>query len=781
MYELVSDNILAHKNGVSFIYKLPTFNISLGTDQAKKAANELIVDIIYKIGMKGEIIILPRRELVKDFINFHYKKENELQKLYTDQLAELLKTKNLQEYDTYIAFNESSMKQGKRKWIGSNSFEANISKSRREGLIKLSKLYAEELQELNKNIRAVTAEETTTICQYLKFSIRNVTDDFVFEYTPRSIKALSEDSSGKVTEVNSMYIQASEFPKDYSRSIRLIDSLKQYSFPVDMVIKFDINLNNLKLEKQMRHAKREFLDENKKYKRNTQDSEGLHEYEEKAAIAKKGQKDMQNVDSAIIQMQFNIRLSTKSSDFEVLTSRYKKIKKQFLASRITIVSCLGKQNIMHENFQLGDLSYGENIHSFSKSFTEKLSLLGDSKIGLPELHSAKVLCYEVNSNKPVLIDEYEPLRGNTAKTQSTICYVGSSGSGKSQLANTHMMDNVIMNGAKALVIDPKGDRKDFFKGEQLIDSYTELKIGADLKYKGLMDLFDKDNIHDSKLKIIDYVKLLYELALKTHEYELAKIGEFLDNYYEKIESKHCMLGFMRFLELEYLNDEEEGTETYKVVKMLLTTLKAFENLPFANLFYGEEDNIKLSFESDLTIIILDSIDDKENNNTIKKKLFNHAFLHVTSFAKDFLRTIPKDTPSEIMLEEVEYLNEQTSICLENEMSRLCRAAGVVFRYLLQNPSGISEATKNNTGTWFVGRCENNEELKIITNYFELDPNKVAFLKTSNNDEGIRDKYKHNFLLVDTNNRKSRVKAHFLPMFDKIFNTHIEEAKNAAAI
>lgn len=776
MYELVSDNILAHKNGASFIYKLPTFNTSLGTDSAKKSANELIVKLIYKMGMKGELLILPRRELIKDFVSYHYSPdpESKLQNDYVKELSSLLRSKNLQEYDTYIAFNESEMKQGKKKWLRNGEFDANLSKSRRESLIKLGSLYLELLQESNKQIRAINADEVQMICQYLKFSIRNVTDDFVFEYTPRSIKTYSESRSGAVTEVNNMYIQASDFPQDLSSSIKLIEGLKRFNFPVDMVIKFDVNLKNIKLEKEMRQAKRSFLDENKKYKRNTQDSEGLHEYKEKAKIAQKAQKDMQRADSAIIQMQFNLRLATQKEEFDVLANRYKAVKKRFEHSRISIVSCLGKQNVMHDNFQLGDLSYGENIHSFSKAYTEKLSLLSDSKIGLPDVHTSKVACYEVLSNKPVLIDEYEPLRGKTAKTQSTIAYVGSSGSGKSQLVNNHLMNNVIMNGAKALVIDPKGDREDFFKGEQLIDSYTELKIGSNLMYKGLMDLFDNENIHESKLKIIDYVKLLYELAVKTHEYELAAVGKFLDEYYLEEVSKHCMLGFMKFVENTYITEETKKNDNERIATSLLKLLVAFENLPFSNLFYGDEDTEKLSFDSDLTIIILESIDDKENNNTIKKQLFNHVFLHITTFVKDFLRTIEKNTPSEIVIEEVEYLNEQTSIGLEDEVARLARSWGTVFRYVLQNPSGISDATKNNTGTWFVGRCENNAEFKIITDFFELEPRSVGFLRTSNNDEGLPEAHKHNFLLVDSNNRKSRVKAHFLPMFEKMFDTHVEE-------
>lgn len=779
MYELVSDNILAHKNGASFIYKLPTFNTSLGTDSAKKSANELIVKIIYKMGMKGELLILPRRELVKNFVDFHYTvdPENELQNDYIKELTKLLRSKNMQEYDTYIAFNESDMKQGKQKWLFSNGFDADLSNSRRDSLIKLGSLYLELLQETNKQIRAVNPDELQMICQYLKFSIRNVTNDFVFEYTPRNIKSFSESRNGTVTEMNSMYIQASEFPQDLSSSIKLIEGIKRFNFPVDIVIKFDVDLKNIKLEKEMRQAKRTFLEANKKYKRDTQDSEGLHEYKEKAKIAQKAQKEMQRADSAIIQMQFNIRLSTNKKEFDILATRYKSLKKCFERSRISTVSCLGKQHIMHDNFQLGDLSHGENIHSFSKTYTEKLSLLSDSKIGLPAVPTSKVACYEVMSNKPVLIDDYEPLRGKTAKTQSTIAYVGSSGSGKSQLVNNHLMNNVIMNGAKALVIDPKGDREDFFKGEQLIDSYTELKIGSDLKYKGLMDLYDKDNINESKLKIIDYVKLLYKLAEKTHEYELATVGKFLDEYYLEDVKKHCMLGFMKFVQETYITEEIKKNDNEKVATSLLTLLQAFENLPFSNLFYGSEDTKKISFESSLTIIILESIDDKENNDTIKKQLFNHVFLHITTFVKDFLRTIEKNTPSEIVIEEVEYLNEQTSIGLEDEVARLARSWGTVFRYVLQNPSGISDATKNNTGTWFIGRCENNAEFKIITDFFELEPRSVGFLRTSNNDEGMPEAHRYNFLLVDSNNRKSRVKAHFLPMFEKMFDTHVEEARD----
>lgn len=772
MYELVSDNILAHKNGASFIYKIPTFNTALGTAKAKRAANNLIVDIIYKLETSGEIVIIPKREEINGFVNKYYKPQNKVQTRYVEELKTVLKTKNLQEYSTYLILNETEIKQSPTKIFSKNVFDSNLSNQRRKDLIALSQLYHHQLKSISEEILAIDADETIELCNYLNFNVNKVSDDFVFEYNPRSIKMYSEDNKGNVTIVNSIYAQISEFPKEYQTSIKVIEKLKQYNFPIDIVIKFDINTNNIKLEKSMRHLKKEFKDENRKYKRNTQDSEGLYEYAEKAEIARKAQKDMQKSTSAIYQMQFNIRLSTKSNNFEILSKRYEKIKKLFASYRITTISCLGKQNLMHENFQIGDLSFDENIHSFSNEFTQKLSLLSDNKIGMPELASSKVVSYEVGSDKPVLIDEYESLRGGTSKTQSTIAYVGSSGSGKSQLVNDHMMSNVIINNAKALVIDPKGDREDFFKGKQLIDSYSELKIGANLKYKGLMDLFDSDNIHESKLKILDYIKLLYELSLKKDEFELALAGEFLDEYYKQKE-KHCMLGFIEYLNTNYKNTNINDKVDY-VARTLYTILKAFENFPFSNLFYGSKTTKKISFNADLTIIILESIDDKENNNTMKKQLFNHVFLHVTTFVKDFLRAIPKNIPSEIVLEEVEYLNEQTSVGLESEIARLCRSYGTVFRYVLQNPSGINSGTKNNTGTWYIGKCENNEEFKIITNHFELDPSTVEFLKTSNNDEGLKKQHKFNFLLVDTNNRKARIKSEFLPMFGEMFNTHIEE-------
>ncbi|WOO86874.1 ATP-binding protein [Mollicutes bacterium LVI A0039] len=763
MYDLISDNILVHPTGASYLYKLPTYNTKLGTPEAKRLANKLIVEIITKLGMKGELVIVPRRSSPSAFVANYYDRSSIIQKRYASELNELLKTKNLQEYQTYLILNETNVKQGKKTRFSTKK-PMEITSGRKKALRSLSKLYLKELVSIVKEIDIVPANETIELCNYMQFNHRKVTDDYIFEYSTTSITSVSEvTDTGEKRKVNSLYFQISKFPDNYKEPTKLMEMIKEYQFPIDIVIKFDVNLNNIQLEKEMRRHKNNFKSKNKKYKRDTQDNEGLYEYNEKKAIAQMAQREMQRNDSALIEMQFNFRLATNSSK-EIIFKRYEKLKKQLRAFNVETISCLGKQEQMLRNFQIGNLSFGENIHSFGTGFVQKLSLLSGSKIGMPDLNTSKIACYEVPSNIPVLIDEYASLRGDSAKTQGTTAYCGSSGSGKSQLLNSHMLQNVIVNKAKALVIDPKGDRENFFLGEQMIDKYTELVIGENLKYKGLMDLFDVNDKSSSIINIIDFIKLLFKLSESLHDFDLPKVNTTLESYINSSNSL-SMTGYLRYIEL--LNNGDGFTSK------LIEILRAFENLPYANLFYGNELTPKISYDSDLTIIILSSIDDSSGNVTIKKELFKFVYMHVNMFAKNFLRSIPRDTPSEITLEEVEYLKEQTGSYLENEISRIARSFGALFRYALQNPSGITEATKNNTGTWYVGKLESPSEFDLVVREFNLEPRQVSFLQTTNNQEGIKESQKYNFLLIDTNNRKSKIKASFVPMFEKMFDTHVK--------
>ena len=556
---------------------------------------------------------------------------------------------------------------------------------------------------------------------------------------------------------------------DGSKANTVVNKIQEYDYPVDTVIKFD--LEHTQTFRRNMTSKRESIRKSAKRYYNLSDRKDT-EAKKAVELAKIGE----NVDPAIEdskirwQMIFRVRANGK----EMLTKRVDRMLKIFDGKKVPLIYAIGEQEKLAEHLFPYKTAYGGCLQLSDVLFFATFNFLGGLYIG--EEEEGIIATYTNTADLPVLIDVEAPVKGKAKNASSTMCFAGETGSGKSQLANNFLLLSMIFYGHKVLLIDPKGDRN------KLIDTLntygdicSHLVIGDKNSPAGMFDAFLLHNDNElealsiakndvinlvrainseQKLNLMDVDRAYEDMCIAQKE---GKIKQLTMGHLSKYLMKHDQEAASNLLSLQkdpmarliFGNDDTDLSKVFDLSKPF--NLVTFAKLPV----FSSETGKYVYVEKDLTHRLSALVINKttEITNMFIRMEKGHAKTLLVDEAKLWM-TIPGGR----------------DVLVNNNL--IARSELMNLLIILQNWSDVPDSIINNTGQFFIGNMKSKNEIALILDHFDLGNNSAlaSILSDRTKAEGVSSAKQYNFLYCDYNNRKCITKLKFLDTFKRAFNT-----------
>ncbi len=782
IYTYGSGNIMSFKECVCYGYKIKPINSLYASDTQLGTLIENLYEKILSVNMPGAIYILPKRVNEKEILSYYealYKENGkpELDKLKKSVMKDLksqLCEKVRYRYQIYMIFSDN--RDPLKKKMFADILKKNNDKLDKR-MVDLCEIVDEQIMKKlssNLSVEKMTKEMTQEFLNYLAMPVEGTVSDY---YTIPHATEL---------EYEYKYIRQSAFKTVYSRTLiaekvkynkredalkanTVINRIQEYSYPVDTIIKFD--LEHTQMFKRAMSGKREDIRKSKnRYIRlaDRRDKDAEKAFE----LAKIGENVDASIEDSKIRWQMLFRI--RANDQEMLTKRSDNIKKKFEGKGVPLTYAIGEQEKLANHLFPYKTSYNHYLNLTDVLYFAHFNFLGGLYIG--EEDTGIVSSYTNPADLPVRVDLEAPIKGRAKIASSTTIYAGETGAGKSQIANNTSLMSMIFYGHKLLVIDPKGDRKKLIA---LLNSFgditSHLIIGDKDCPSGMFDAFLLH--HDDQTQALSVAKndimMLARAVNKAQEINLLSV----DKAYRKM----CIAkqeGRIKRLTMSHLVDylmEYDPT--------LASNVLSLREDPMARLFFGNDDTdlssvFRLDKPYNLVTFAKMPVYSEEGRKIAfnEKDLTHNIFALVLSKTEEitnmFIR-IEKGRAKTLLIDEAKLwatVPGGMSILVNNNLIARSELCNMII--ILQNWSDLPDSIIGNTGQFFIGNMASKKEIKLILEHFDLGNNSVlsSILADRTKVEGVDTKKQFNFLYCDYNNRKCITKLKFLDTFAEAFRT-----------
>lgn len=774
-------NNYASINGcITYYYKIKPINSLYASDTQLSDLISNLHKKVLDVNMAAEILIKPIRIDTQRIVNNYeelYKANgeprlNKLKDVYMSDLKKQLNDRKLYRYEIYLMFCDGREELKSRKIFNIFSNDDDKLSKPMQQLCDIAS--AEIFKKLSTGLSAelLNYESITSLHNYLAIPADNYSD----YYTKPEASYLKYDIKTKrevnFKELYSRVLIASEIKEVMSDGLvanTVINNIQLYNFPVDTIIKYDIEHTN-KFKNRM-SAKKETLRKSAKIYNNLSSRKDGQAIKAKE-LAGIGENVDESIEGSKLRWQMMFRMYSENE--EMLNKRTEFLIRNFQGKKIVLTYELGEQESLSMHLFPFNTSFKHYVNTTDVLFFAHYNLFGGLYIG--EEYEGVMISNTMPAQLPILINVNAPMEGTSKTSSTTSAFVGETGGGKSQLANNIMLVSMIFYGHIVLAVDPKGDRKNLVNTlNRYGDIANEIVIGGDKCEAGIFDPFLLNEGNDDKA-LAEAKNQIAQIARAVNpnlSISLAAIdAAYLDMKIKKEK------GLIKHYTLTTLS---EALTQYD--KSLADPLNGLVSDPTAKLFFGNEDtDISKVFKLDkcLNLITFDDLpiynpDDNKieyHDDDIQHRIFALAIGKVADISNIFMRTNPGKAKTE-QIDELKIFNSVpggASVAINANL--LARSMLTNLQFILQNWSDLPESIINNTGQFFVGSMKSQKEIDLILEHFSLDNNSTLkdVLRDRTKDEGVQVTKKYNFLYVDYNNRKALTKMKILPMFEKAFCT-----------
>lgn len=316
-------------------------------------------------------------------------------------------------------------------------------------------------------------------------------------------------------------------------------------------------------------------------------------------------------------------------------------------------------------------------------------LLGDPQ-GMPIGHTRRGAAVKV-----------DVARGPQINRSASLAITGGLGSGKTFLANLLVYYAVAIWGARALVVDPKGERRHW---PASLPGLTELVRRIDLdgrKNPGALDPYRL--VRDREAATQGVLSLLGDLLqIRDRQDELA-ILEASQQMTEP--SMPALLSALA-----------------SIAPDMAAYLRHVAQLPLGQLFLGEGPDVPLMGEG---LIILELVglrlpDRGQSATTLTEKASVTAMSATALLAEQFILGDGSGFRVALLDEAWTWLRSREGRALADRLERAGRSANAGMWLVTQNPSDIGPDLLNNLGSYFCLGTGNDEESRIAAEALHLD-------------------------------------------------------------
>ena len=526
---------------------------------------------------------------------------------------------------------------------------------------------------------------------------------------------------------------------------------QQFDFAIDTSMNVEIITNKAALH-TVRNKKKELKDlDNHAWENNSettnQVAEALDSVDELETVLDQSKESM-------YKLSYVVRVT--APDVEELKRRCNQVRDFYDDASIKLVRPIGDMMGLHNEFIPASKRYMNDYVQYVTS--DFLAGLGFGATQMLGERDGIYLGYNVDTDQNVYVQPARAAQGVKGSVTNALsgAFLGSLGGGKSLSFNL-LTYYAVLNGAQALILDPKSERglwKE--KLPEIADEINIVNLTSDEENKGMLDPYIiMRKTKDAESLALDVLTFLTGISSRD-----GKLFPVLRRAVRAVTNSETR-GLLRVIDA--LRDD--GSETALAIA---DHIESFTDYDFAHLLFSNgKVQQTISLEKQLNIIqvadlVLPDKDTAPADYTTIEMLSISMLIVISTFALDFIHS-DRSIFKMVGLDEAwAFLNVAQGKTLANKLVRAGRSMNAAVYFVTQNAGDVAdENIKNNIGMKFAFRSTDINEIKKTLEFFGLDS------EDENNQKRLRNLENGQCLFQDLYGRVGVIKFHV--MFDYLFN------------
>ena len=526
---------------------------------------------------------------------------------------------------------------------------------------------------------------------------------------------------------------------------------QQFDFAIDTSMNVEIITNKAALH-TVRNKKKELKDlDNHAWENNSettnQVAEALDSVDELETVLDQSKESM-------YKLSYVVRVT--APDVEELKRRCNQVRDFYDDASIKLVRPIGDMMGLHSEFIPASKRYMNDYVQYVTS--DFLAGLGFGATQMLGERDGIYLGYNVDTDQNVYVQPARAAQGVKGSVTNALsgAFLGSLGGGKSLSFNLLTYYSVL-NGAQALILDPKSERglwKE--KLPEIADEINIVNLTSDEENKGMLDPYIiMRKTKDAESLALDVLTFLTGISSRD-----GKLFPVLRRAVRAVTNSETR-GLLRVIDAL----REDGSETALAIA---EHIESFTDYDFAHLLFSNgKVQQTISLEKQLNIIqvadlVLPDKDTAPADYTTIEMLSISMLIVISTFALDFIHS-DRSIFKMVGLDEAwAFLNVTQGKTLANKLVRAGRSMNAAVYFVTQNAGDVAdENIKNNIGMKFAFRSTDMNEIKKTLEFFGLDS------EDENNQKRLRNLENGQCLFQDLYGRVGVIKFHV--MFDYLFN------------
>ncbi|MEN1969684.1 ATP-binding protein [Lentibacillus sp. N15] len=544
-------------------------------------------------------------------------------------------------------------------------------------------------------------------------------------------------------------------------------------FPLTISIRADHQPNEV-LRKKLSNVKLEFQDQRKEALQGQQNIDLSVQVSEQGAI--KMESYFQETGFPAYSCQFIFKITAGNK--EQLSTRVDILRKELARYGLKIIAPYGEQlQLLSGTLPAYNRRTNDYLMEVAPNVLAGLMFGATTNIGD---NRGFYIGHTSQFSKPVFVQPdlaakaYEGL-GNVVDSLSVLV-AGMTGKGKSFFMNLFVYLSTL-NGSSSLIIDPKGDRKEWNKGLPYIDKkFIEVwTLGSDDRDAGSLDPFrTSTNMQEAKDITMDILSYLTNIEISDDSYSL------LSDAVEKASRTKdpCIGEAMNYLKDLFENRPKSMSDNrYIVLEKLIGTLETLKRNQLSLLLFGkpDQDFRVLQHKNPIQVLMIQNLNLpglETKTLRVSHKISEAIMISITAWTKQYMYSGDRSVHKIILQDEASAI-ERNSMGAEL-MDYIVRQGRYYNTTLLKGSQNASDHGHSvaNMGMKFSFGLRLTKEAEEMLNYLNLP-------QTRNNIETLKNLDRGEALFQDIYGRSAVIKIN--PIFTDLFDafdssTSTEEEK-----
>lgn len=535
----------------------------------------------------------------------------------------------------------------------------------------------------------------------------------------RYLRIVQED-----TETYAAYFTISDVigELDFPSSEIFYYQQQQFTFPVDTSMNVEI-IANKKALSTVRNKKKELKDlDNHAWESGDETSTSVAEALESVNEL---ETELGQSKEAMYKLSYVVRVT--APDAEELKRRCNAVRDFYDDMNVKLVRPVGDMIGLHHEFIPASRRYmNDYIQYVTSDFLASLGFGAAQMLGEKD---GIYIGYGVDTGRNVYLQPAlasQGVKGSVTNALSA-AFLGSLGGGKS-FANNLLVYYAVLNGARALIVDPKAERGNWKRDlPEIADEINIVNLTSDEQNKGMLDPYViMRRPKDAESLAIDILTFLTGISSRDGERFpiMRRAVRTVTN--SKRRGLLCVI-------------EELRKEGSPLAVSIADHIESFTDYDFAHLLFSAgETKRSISLKKQLNIVqvadlVLPDKGTRFEEFTTMELLSVAMLIVISTFALDFIH-MDRSVFKIVDLDEAwSFLNVAQGKTLANKLVRAGRAMNAAVYFVTQNAADLAdESLKNNIGLKFAFRSTDIVEIKKTLEFFGLDP------EDENNQKRLRD-------------------------------------------